>query len=339
MATALAALDTTQYVKINNSQRVALIQCTRDAVRVAFSNVQPAKSNTVFHLLTADQPPLKLDGTDTDIWVLSLTDTSNVVITDFPDLAPVIGDTFDDITRGTRSDVNHYRAIAHKTGAATASGEQTIWEESTDFTPMSASDTFTITYNSTNDGADAGATGALTLLITYIDASETIQQDTHTLSDTGSDVTSFSGFGVNSVEVSSSGSSDTNVNDITIAVTTSGDVQAFVPASASVTQQAVFSVPDAVTPVMQHLSINTNRTSAGAVPKIVFKGYAYNRATDTKREIFKHTVDVAIENTLPISTAELCAPITARDVIWFVMDTDADSTNATLTFSLNLYDD
>lgn len=99
---------------------------------------------------------------------------------------------------------------------------------------VTTAQTLTITYNNTTDGL--GTTGALTLLITYIDENFIEQSAVHVLSNTGSDVTSFTCLGVNRALVLSSGSNGKNANDITLTATTDTTIQAQIPSESSVTQ-------------------------------------------------------------------------------------------------------
>lgn len=82
MSTSVANLDTTQYVKINSSRRNIVLQSTRDEVRIVLSDVKPSRSNTVFHTLNGGDAPLYLSNIDTDVWALSITGRSKLVITE-----------------------------------------------------------------------------------------------------------------------------------------------------------------------------------------------------------------------------------------------------------------
>ena len=106
---------------------------------------------------------------------------------------------------------------------------------------ITTAQTFTITFNSSTDGL--GTNGAGSLFFTYIDSSNNEATAVHVLSNTGSEVTAFTGFGINRVVVLSSGSDGFNANDITITATTDTTTQALIPAEASVTQQCLYHVP------------------------------------------------------------------------------------------------
>ena len=63
-----------------------LLQAHRDSVRIAMSTLQPALSNTAFHTLGGGDAPLKIDGVDVNVWALSMTDRSSLVVTEFTPL-------------------------------------------------------------------------------------------------------------------------------------------------------------------------------------------------------------------------------------------------------------
>lgn len=202
--------------------------------------------------------------------------------------------------------------------------------------PPSTSDTYTITYNSTTDGADAGATGATQLAITYIQTDGTPTTAIHTLGSDGSDVTAFSGYGINRVAVSASGSANHNVNDITVAQT-SGNTEAFVPSEQSVTQQCVFHTGSNHDAIAKWLLINCRKLSGGGGdPRVTITGRVYNRAVATDFNIFEHKLDTAVENTVEIiePVGFLLSP---TDTLWFEAETDTNNTSVSLRFSLLEY--
>lgn len=478
MATTLAALTTTAYVKVNTGKNPLMLQSLRDDVRLAFSATQPAVSNSVFHTLGGNDDILQLSSIDVDLWALATSSNCSLVVTEneadqvskasvidsnnsarTPDISaptdssPYTGDwsfndgfdsiqvtmscdaegtlyfdfydvydtptggssptstfpvagfaynglgfnefhqavkgarwfrvrfvpddatattfrinsyllkhmplanipanqalardqdgifarssiTQDEISVGLRAGVSQFNKFGYRDDTTAAAGEQTVWANNTNFVPMKTADTLDITYNATTDGSDAGATGAKALTISYLDANEKLQTTTHILGDTGSDVTAFTCLGTNRVVVTSSGSSDTNVNNIDFTETTSGNEQATIPAGGGVTQQAIFFAPDNATPVTKFLWINCTKLSGGGAPKVAFKGYVYSRIVDTQFEIFRYTMDTGVENT--ISIKDPCNfPLSPRDVLWFTMDTDTNSTIAKIRFSTNLYD-
>lgn len=83
MATTVANLSTTAYVKVNSEKHSVLLQSLRDTVRIVFSDAQPTTANSVFHTLDGSDRPLQLTDLDTDVWALATTDRTSLVITEF----------------------------------------------------------------------------------------------------------------------------------------------------------------------------------------------------------------------------------------------------------------
>ena len=241
----------------------------------------------------------------------------------------------DEISRGLRNGVSQFNQFGYRENLASAAGEQTLWgvTTSTDLVIMKTADTFNLNYDSATDGL--GNTGALSVLISYIDANEKVAQYNHVLGNTGTDAVPISGFGINRIVVTGSGSNDANVNEITLTESASGNLQAAVPAGAGITQQAIFFAPNDQTSVVKLLTISTNKLT-GSNPKVTFKGYVYSRTFDSRFEIFRTVIDTQ-SGTSEALTDPCNFPLSPRDVIYFVADTDQNNTVAACRFSLNLY--
>jgi hypothetical protein len=242
---------------------------------------------------------------------------------------------FDEILIGRRADASAWAKFSHRDGLTAASGEQTVWDTTGNFVVMTTASTFTVTYNNSTDGA--GTTGARSILVNYLDSSQALQVASHTLGSSGSDVTSFSGLGVNRVLVTSSGSAQINTGSIILS-DTSGTFgsQGVVSAMAGVSQQAIFHVPAGYTGSIKNVWANALRLSNGAAPKIVFKAYIFSRETLTRHGLFKGSVDTSVENMIEYTEA-VGFRLSGGDVIYFTADTDTNETNAALRFSLHLY--
>jgi hypothetical protein len=148
----------------------------------------------------------------------------------------------DEVHRGLRAGVASWNKFGYRLNL-TNSTEQVIWAASPNLpTFLTAASTFTIAYDGTGGGSTdgAGTTGATQLTFYYVDSDGLPAVAAHTLGTDGSDVTSFSGFGINRCVVSANGGLTYNASDITITATTGGSIQAIIPALGSVTQQAIF---------------------------------------------------------------------------------------------------
>lgn len=189
---------------------------------------------------------------------------------------------------------------------------------------ITTAQTFDITYNSGTDGDST--TGALSLLVTYIDSSFNEVSSVHVLGSTGSDTTSFSGYGINRCLVLSNGGDGFNNSDITIKATTDTTTQAFIPAESSVTQQMIYHTPISKNLLINHISINILKTSGGSTPKVTVKGYSWSRVTETRYEFFKKELDTGISNDLDPNFNQ---PIVTngREVIYFTLETDQNNTS------------
>ena len=83
MATGSVVLDTSQYVRVNQGLNPLILQAHRDSVRVTFNDVRPAKDNVAFHQLSGADPIYSVPSLDTNVWVLAMTDSSSLVVTEF----------------------------------------------------------------------------------------------------------------------------------------------------------------------------------------------------------------------------------------------------------------
>lgn len=243
----------------------------------------------------------------------------------------------DEIRIGRRAGADGWTKFGYRDDLQSASGEQTIWAASGNFTPLTSAETFDIAYDGTAGGSTdgAGTNGATELAFYYIDSDGLPAISTHTLGTDGSDTTSFSGLGINRVAVSASGSNDYNTSDITVTATTSGTTQAIIPAEGSVTQQAIYFNGSNHDAILKYLFFNVNKLS-GSNPKVTVKAYVYNRAVATRYEVFRHIIDTQSENTITI-TEPVGFNLSPTDVLYFTADTDQNDTVITLRFSLNQY--
>ena len=222
----------------------------------------------------------------------------------------------------------------HNESVNVADGEALISEWGGAFDPITdiitVAQTFTVTYNNITDGL--GTTGTLTLLVIYLDENTTEQEITHTLGNTGSDVTSFTGLGINRVLVSSNGGLGYNVNDITITATTDTTTQAIIPALASVTHQCIFHTAIGYCFLVDYIWANVIKLAGGTAPKVKIKIYSWSRVTLTRYDIFEGKIDTGVVNELT-PVFEHPFPIGGREVIYMVATTDKDNTEVEARFS------
>ena len=244
----------------------------------------------------------------------------------------------DEIRIGRRNGVTGWTKFGLRDGLTASSGDQTVWDTTGDFTPQSSAETYTVAYNNSTDGE--GTTGCLSVSVNYIDSNGKTAIAVHTLGDTGSDTTTFSGFGINRVALLSHGgvTSKTNVNDITFTTTSSSLKQAVVPAGKGVTNQAIYISPANHDSVMKTLFINIGKGGGGGNPKVRIKAFVYNRdTTNGIYEIFNAIFNTNTEQSL-VYNEDIGFTLAPTDVIWFTADTDTNSAQASVRFSLNDYE-
>ena len=243
----------------------------------------------------------------------------------------------DEVRIGLRSGITGWNKFGYRTNLTATNGDETVWATSGNFTPLTTASTFTIAYDGTAGGSTdgAGTTGATALAFYYIDSSGLPAVATHTLETDGSDVTSFSGLGINRIAVSATGTNDVNASDITITATTGGTTQAFIPAGGGVTQQAIFFVGSNHTAVIKNIFLNVAKPSGGNA-KVIIKGWAYNRGVDSLFELFRTGVNTATEQTVQIND-DVGFVLNATDVFYFTADTDTNAADVNIRFSLREY--
>lgn len=251
------------------------------------------------------------------------------------DAINVRGDDFqEEVANGRRSGVVKWTKWGANTDVDSAAAEVVAPFGGT-FTPLESAETFEIAYNDSTDGADGGATGAKVLTIWYIDANGLPRITTHTLGSSSPDTTAFSGFGINRMAVSSSGSSNFNVNDITVTATTAGTNQSMIVAGQSVTKQAIHFVGSNHIAVGNSATINIARLS-GSAPRVTIRMFVFNRGITTKFDIFDMLMDTSVENTHYVNEFEGFV-LNSTDVAWFEATTNTNDTPVNIRISLNEY--
>lgn len=238
----------------------------------------------------------------------------------------------DEVVIGRRRGVRAFSKFAYNNDVDT--GTEQIWPNGAAFTPLDAASTFTIAYTQANDGSSSE--GAKTLFFQYLDSNGEYAEATHTLGDDGSDVTSFSGLGINRVAVASSGSTDTNGNNITITATTGGSQQAFIPTGKGVTQQAIYHVAHNANAIVRSLLFNSRKLS-GSSPQVEILGWVYNRNVQTKFEVYRIEIDTSVENNIPITNL-VGFKLNSSDVLYFEATTNTDNTPVVIRFTLMEYE-
>ena len=245
-------------------------------------------------------------------------------------LASRPSDPFDDALLGLREGVEVRPVFARRTDLDTGDGDALIIADNTTnaFSVMTSADTFTITYNNATDGDTT--TGALSLIIQYLDSNFILQQSLHTLGSTGSDVTAFTGYGINRAVVFSAGSNQVNANDITITDTGGATVQSFIEAGAGFNQEAVCHVPSDGNVIIKDLTFGAVRVGGGSSPVVTYTLNIFNRTRGVHYKLFPQTVDSDVESSRQIF--EKGYLIRDNDVFWVTAETGTNNTEVFCKF-------
>ena len=246
-------------------------------------------------------------------------------------------DNQDDILRGLRAGVSILNKWGYRDDLDVADGDALIIANNITNTPaiLSAASTLTIAFDNATDGS--GTTGALSLLFTYIDANQDLQEATVVLGATGINITAFTALNVNRCVVLSSGSANTNAGDISITATSTADVEAFIPASSGTTQQVLAEISRNSVATIKYILLSALRLSGGGgSPRVIFKIHVYSRITETTYEIFRSKMDTDSENSQVISDP-IGLKLSAGDIFWVTASTTANDTEVSARVSLNIY--
>ena len=246
----------------------------------------------------------------------------------------------DEVRRGLRSGVTGWTKFGYRNTIANGV-ESCIWAGTNAIpTFLTTASTFTISYDGTSGGSTdgAGTTGSTQLYIYYIDSDGLPAIAAHTLGTDGSDVTSFSGLGINRAIVSANGGLTYNANDISITATTGGSQQAFIPALGSVTQQSFFFTGSNHTAIAPWMHIEVISSSKAKTVEV--KGYVWNRQFDTRFEVYRGNIDTAVQLEKEIHDP-IRFQLNPTDVLYFTVNASGGAggtIDADCRFSLNQYD-
>ena len=241
---------------------------------------------------------------------------------------------FNEIAMGKRQGKSIVNKFGYNTDIDTTN-EEIIASFGGTFDPtvniITTAQTITITYDNTTDGL--GQTGATQLLITYLDANFLEQNAIHVLSNTGSDVTSFTCLGVNRVLVYANGGAGVNTNDITLTATTDATIQAMIPALKSVTQQLIFHTQINHNLLLKNLNFTSLKlTGGGGSPRVNIKGFSWSRVTLTAYQVFDFELDTSVVNFINLAY-ESPFIFGGREVIYFIANTDTNNTKISGRFA------
>lgn len=296
----------------------ALVKATR-YTRVRFTN-NSGSDQTTFNLHTSYG----------QFNVLS-TATNSTLARSFDAVATRPTDYKSEVATGLRQGDTLWNKFGYNTDIDAAAAE-TVWAYGGTFSHMTAAATLNITSSSSADTNTGPGTGLQRLLIYGIDANFESQVELINMNGTSTVTTTNTWRGVNRMVGYIHGSSETNVGNITATATGGGStVQAYIPASEGVTQQAIFHVQANHTFVLSKLFLNVNKISAGN-PTVTLSVWVYSHVSNGKYKIFQYVMDVDVETHIELPFYE-GFPVTEKSIIWVEADTDKNDTVVNVRFS------
>lgn len=211
-------------------------------------------------------------------------------------------------------------------------GAEHVWSFGGTHTILTSAETLDVVSTSTNDTNSSG-TGARSVRVYGIDANyEALTEDVN-LNGTTTVTTSGSFLGVNRAVVLTCGSGGVNAGDINITATTATTNQAQIPTGQGTTQQLIFFTQANHTALADYLLVNVNKISGGGSPVVTIKGWSYAYVTGCKYEVFRYTIDTAVENTVEIRPSQPFV-IAEKQVLYFTAETTADNSVVNMRMSL-----
>ncbi len=246
----------------------------------------------------------------------------------------------DEVIIDRRNGVIHISKFGYRDDIDIADGDALIIGDDTTNAPeiLAAPETYDIAYTAANDGD--GTSGALVLQFSHINELGEWETVEHTLGNTGTDTTSFSGYGINRCQVVSVGASlgpnNSNISDITITSTTTGGVQAFIPAGVGVTQQLVLFIPFNATAVIRSATFKGLRIAAGTEPILSFQGWLLLRDGGATSQVYRADLDTEVNNIVP--QEEIGQKVPAGSVFWATCGTTIDNSSAQGRFNVTIYE-
>ena len=156
----------------------------------------------------------------------------------------------------------------------------------------------TLTVVSTSTADSSAGTGANTILINCIGSDGVEVLLSVTMNGTTPVITTQTCLFVNRVQLTSSGSGDTNAGDIKVSNTTSGNVLGWVEAGTSVTHQLLYRVPSNRRCHINNIYVTVNKLAAGGSPRAIFYFKSFtNSGIDTEYIIRRELIDASTEST------------------------------------------
>ena len=237
-----------------------------------------------------------------------------------------------EVAMGKRQGRTTWNKFGYNIDVDTASTE-TIWSVGGNHTILTTASTLTVVSTDANDITSTG-TGAQSIVVYGVDANNLSQIEVVQMNGTTNVVTASTWLGINRVSIYLSGSGTVNAGTINITATTGGTTQAQIPIGEGTSQQAIFFTQGNHTALLDFLFLNINKIAgAGGNPVVTIKAWVYSRVSNSKYEVFRDTIDTAVENHLVLTPSQPFV-IGEKSVLWFTATTDVNNTVVGARFSL-----
>ena len=198
------------------------------------------------------------------------------------------------------------------------------------FVPMTTARTLSIVSTDATD--DDGNTGANSLIVYGVDANRQAQTVVVTMNGTTPVVTTETWLGINRMAIYVSGTNKINAGTITATATTDATIQGQIPAGEGTTQQCIFFSQADHQGLMRWVTLNTLKQT-GANPVVNVKGWVFSGVSNSKYEVFRQSLDTAVENTVELSPP-LSFVLGEKSCFWLEATTDKADTIISARFSL-----
>lgn len=199
-----------------------------------------------------------------------------------------------------------------------------VWEAGGQFVIPAGAETLSIVSSSAQDGV--AGTGARQLLISCLDEDYLMSMIFVTMNGTTPVVTTEQCAFINRISVYETGSTSSNVGNITVTQSTSGLTLGYVGAGNSVTNQAIFQVPADSNASISGFRITSVKTGGGSSPVVRIQLVVYNYTTETEYIIFEDVLDTSIELTREYGDMFKDQPLLPKEIVIPRITTDQNNT-------------
>lgn len=196
---------------------------------------------------------------------------------------------------------------------------------------LNSAETLNISSTSAQDTLTTG-TGAWQLVLYYVDSNWNEGIEVISLNGTNTVTTNAKIIGINRVSIFKSGSSLSNVGEITITASSSGNVMASVPVGSGTTEQAIFYVADKHNFLMDWLFLNVRKLSGGTAPRVTLTGWVYSEVSTSFYDVLKINIDTTIENTIQLNLKQPFV-IGPKSIFYLTATTNTNNTVVNARFS------